>query len=102
MDEINQLVVVYVAAAHLLLSMMAAAIESRKRNRHAHARIGEISYGPIEDRDMSRIDYLNNKIWKNNIICVNMLRLNKDSSIRFCDLIRECGLLQDTVHICIE
>jgi hypothetical protein len=58
MDEINQLVVVYVTTAHLLLYMMAAAIESRKRKCHANARIGEISYGPIEDRDRSRTNVL--------------------------------------------
>jgi hypothetical protein len=87
MDEFNQLIVVYVAAAHLLLSMMVAAIESRKRKCHAHVRIGEISYGPIEDRDRSRIDYLNNKFCQNDVICVNMLRLNKGSFICFCDLI---------------
>jgi hypothetical protein len=84
MDEINQLVVVYVAAAHLLLSMMTAVIESRKRKHHDHAPIGQICYDPIEDRNMSRIDYLNNKIWKNDVICVNMLRLTKGSFIRFC------------------
>jgi hypothetical protein len=102
MDEINQLVVVYVATAHLLLSMMAATIESRKRKCLAHTSIGQINYGPIEDRDRSRIDYLNNKIWKNDIICINMLRLTKGSFIHFCDLIRERGLLQDTVHMCVE
>jgi hypothetical protein len=102
MDEINQLVVVYVAAAHLLLSIMAAAIESRKRKHHAHAPIGQISYGPIEDIDRSRIAYLNNKIRKNDVICVNMLRLTKGSFIQFCDLIRERGLLQHTVHMGVE
>jgi hypothetical protein len=76
-----------VAAAHLLLSMMVVAIESRKRKHHSHTLIGQISYGPIEDRDRSRIDYLNNKIWKSDVICVNMLRLNKVSFIHFCDLI---------------
>jgi hypothetical protein len=30
MDEINQLIVVYVAIAHLLLSMMVTTIESRQ------------------------------------------------------------------------
>jgi hypothetical protein len=94
MDEIKQLIVVYVATAHLLLYMMAAAVESRKRKCHAHAPIGQISYGPIEDRDRSRIDYLNNKIWKNDVICVNMLRLTKGSFIRFCYLIWERGLLK--------
>jgi hypothetical protein len=100
MDEINQLIVVYVAVAHLLFSMMAAAIESRKRKHHAH--IDEISYSPIEDRDMSRTDYFNNKIRKNDVICVNMLRLNKCTFIYFCDRIQERGLLQDTVHMCVE
>jgi hypothetical protein len=104
MDEINQLVVVYVAATHLLLSMMAAAIEFRKRNRHAHAHapIGQISSDPIEDRDRSRNNYINNKIWKNDVIYVNMLRLNKCSFIHFYDLIQECGLLQDIIHMCVE
>jgi hypothetical protein len=32
MDEINQLVVVYATAAHLLLSMMTATIEFEKEN----------------------------------------------------------------------
>jgi hypothetical protein len=91
-----------VAAAHLLLSMMVVAIESRKRKHHSHTLIGQISYGLIEDRDRSRIDYLNNKIWKNDVICVNMLRLNKVSFIHFCDLIRQRGLLQDTIHMCVE
>jgi hypothetical protein len=48
--------------AHWLLSMMAVVIECRKRKRHAHAPIGKISYGPIEERDTMRIEYLNNKI----------------------------------------
>jgi hypothetical protein len=68
--------------------MMAVAIESRKRKCHSHAPIGRISYAPIEDRDRSRIDYLNNKIWKNDVICVNMFRLTRPSFFRFCDLIR--------------
>jgi hypothetical protein len=53
-------------------------------------------------RDRSIIDYLNNKIRKNDAICVNMLRLTKGPFIHFCDLIRKCGLLQDTVYMCVE
>jgi hypothetical protein len=49
MDDTNQLVVVYMAAVHWLLSMMAVVVECRKRKRHAHAPIGKISYGPIEE-----------------------------------------------------
>jgi hypothetical protein len=48
--------------AHWLLSMMVVVIECRKRKRHAHAPIEKISYGPIEERDTMRIEYLNNKI----------------------------------------
>jgi hypothetical protein len=62
MDEMIQLLVVYVAAAHIFCCMMAAAIKFRKRKRLGHAPIGRISYDPIEDRDKSRSDYLNNKI----------------------------------------
>jgi hypothetical protein len=75
----TQLLVVCSTAAHMFRCMMVATNESRKRNCHGHAHIGRISYGPIENRDRSRIDYLNNKIWKNVVICVNML------SIMVCD-----------------
>jgi hypothetical protein len=49
-------------SAHWLLSMMAVVIACRKRKRHAHAPIGKISYGLIEERDRIKIEYLNNKI----------------------------------------
>jgi len=49
-----------------------------------------------------RIDYLNNKIWKNDTTCVNMLRLRRESFFRFCLLFRDCGLLEDTIHMCVE
>jgi hypothetical protein len=68
MNKMTQLLVVYAAAAHMFHSMMAVVIESRKRKCHNHAPMGRISYAPIEDRDRSRIDYLNNKIWKNDVI----------------------------------
>jgi hypothetical protein len=99
MNKMNQMLV-YVAAAHTLLSMMAMIIESRKRKRCAP--IEKITYAPIDDRDRMRIDYLNNKIWKNDITCVSMLRLNRPSFFRFCKLFRERGLLQDTIHMCVE
>jgi hypothetical protein len=31
-----------------------------------------------------------------------MLRLNRPSFFRFCKLFRERGLLQDTIHMCVE
>ncbi|XP_062227479.1 uncharacterized protein LOC133925635 [Phragmites australis] len=99
MDQRTKLLI-YGAAAHMLLSMMAMIIESRKRNRGASRE--RISYGPIDERDRMRFEYLNNKIWKNDVTCVNMLRLNKASFFRFCKLFRDRGLLQDTIHMCVE
>jgi hypothetical protein len=49
MDEMNQLLVVYAAVVHMFYCMMVVAIESRKRKRHDHASIGQISYGLIEE-----------------------------------------------------
>jgi hypothetical protein len=102
MDEMTQLLLVYAATAHIFRCMMAAAIESRKRKCHGHAPIGRISYGPIEDRDRSKIDYLNNKILKNDVICVNMFRVTRASFFCFCDLIQEHGLLKNSIHMCVE
>ena len=68
---------IYAAAAQMLLSMMSMAIQSRKRKRRAPRE--QICYGPIDERDRKRIEYLNDKIWKNDVTCVNMLRLNKAS-----------------------
>ncbi len=91
---------IYAAAAQMLLSMMSMVIQSRKRQRRAPRE--QICYGPIDERDRKRIEYLNDKIWKNDVTCVNMLRLNKASFFRFCKLFRDRGLLQDTIHMCVE
>jgi hypothetical protein len=99
MDKMNQ-ILVYVAAAHTLLSMMAMIIESRKRKRNAP--IEKITYAPIDERDRMRIDYLNNKIWKNDVTSVNMLRLNRASFFCFSKLFWGRGLLEDTIHMCVE
>ena len=99
MDGNNQ-ILVYAAAARTFLSMMAVVIETRKRKRRAP--IEKISYAPIDERDRIRLDYLNNKIWKSDVTCVNMLRLNRASFFCFCALFRDRGLLQDTVHMCVE
>jgi hypothetical protein len=53
-------------------------------------------------RDRKRMEYLDDKIWKSDVTCVNMLRLNRSSFFRFCQLIRNRGLLQDTIHMCVE
>jgi hypothetical protein len=89
-----------VAAAHMLLSMMAMVIASRKIKRN-EIRVG-ISYGPIVERDRMRMEYLDAKIWNNDITCINMLQLGRDSFFWFCKVFRDCGLLEDTIHMCIE
>jgi hypothetical protein len=48
-----------VTATHMLLSMMAMTIVSRKR-KHSTTR-SDITYGPIDERDRMRIEYLNKK-----------------------------------------
>jgi hypothetical protein len=96
MDEMAQLLIVCAAVSHMFRCMMVVAIESRKRKCYGHTPIGRISYAPIDGRDRSRIDYLNNKIWKNDVICVNMLRVTRASFFHFCDLLRE-----QTLFICM-
>jgi hypothetical protein len=61
-----------------------------------------ISYGPMEERDRIRFEYLNTRIWKNDTTCINMLRLNRDRFFHFCMVFRDGGLLQDTIHMCVE
>jgi hypothetical protein len=46
-------------------------IMSRKR-KWGTTRAG-ITYGPIAERDRMRIEYLNRKIWKNDITYINMI-----------------------------
>ena len=92
--------VICAAAAHMLSSMVAVIIQSRKRKRGE--RTAGITYGPMEERDRMRIEYLNNKIWRDDTVCVNMLRLNRDKFFWLCSLFRDRGLLKDTIHVCVE
>jgi hypothetical protein len=101
MDEDDQLIV-FIAAAHVLLSMMAMVIKSRKRKHHGHTPVGQIRYAPIDERDRRRFEYLNDKIWKCDVTCVNMLRLNRALFFCFCKLFSDRGLLEDTTHMCVE
>jgi hypothetical protein len=48
-----------------------------------------------------RIEYLTKKAWKDDVTCVNMLRLKRESFFRFCKLFRDHDLLQDT-PVCVE
>jgi hypothetical protein len=91
MDKATKLLI-YGASAHMLLSMMAMVIESRKRKRDSR-RVG-ITYGPMEERDRMRLDYLNTKIWMSDTTCVNMLRLSRSSFFRFCKGFRDRGNLK--------
>ncbi|XP_015612739.1 uncharacterized protein [Oryza sativa Japonica Group] len=99
MDKRTKLLVC-IAATNLLLSMMAMIIRSRKRTRGS--RREGIRYGPMAERDRIRIEYLETKIWFNDTTCIDMLRLRKGSFFRFCKLFRDRGLLEDTIHMCIE
>ena len=100
MDKRKKLLT-YMAAAHMLLSIMAMVIHhSKKRKRQAPRE--RIRYGPIDERDRIRLEYLENKIWKNDVTCVDMLRLSKASFFHFCKLFRDRGLLHDTIHMYVE
>ncbi|CAD6334876.1 unnamed protein product [Miscanthus lutarioriparius] len=61
---------------------MAIVVRSRKRKRAA--RREGITYAPIYERDRKRMEYLNDKIWKDDTTCVNMLRMNKAHFFKFC------------------
>jgi hypothetical protein len=89
-----------VIATHMLLSMMAMVIVSRKR-KWGTTRAG-ITYGPIAEREMMWIEYLNTKIWKNNTTCINMIRISRYHFFRFCNIFRDRGLLKDIIHMCVE
>ena len=84
----------------LLSMMMATIIQFRKRKRGTRREC--ITYGPMEERDRIRIKYLNAKIWKDDTTCINMLRLDRSRFFRFCKVFRDRGLLEDTIHMCIE
>ena len=97
--NMRQKMLVFAAAAYMAVSMIMLIVNSRKRKRKERL---SITYGPIEERDRMRIEYLDNKIWKNDTSCVNVLRLGKAAFFRFCNLFRTRGLLVDTIHMCVE
>jgi hypothetical protein len=77
---------------------MMAVITSRERKK---AVSGEpISYSPIDERDRIRIDYLNNKIWKNDVTCVNMLSLHYMHFFSFVNFLRIVACFR-TPFICV-
>ena len=97
MDKATKLLI-YAAAAHMLLSMMAIVIESRKRKRGGN-RVS-ITYRPMEERDRIRFDYLNTKIWRSDTTCINMLSLAEKGSFIFAKCL-EIVVCLKTLDICV-
>jgi hypothetical protein len=88
---------IHIAVAYMLVSMLTLVVNSRKRKWRE-----SISYGPIDETDRIRREYLDNKVWKNDTTCLNMLRMRKAPFFRFCQLFRDRKLLKDTIHMSIE
>jgi hypothetical protein len=61
-----------------------------------------ITYGPMEERDKNRIDYLNTKKIKDDTICTKMLGLKRESFFVLCQVLQERSLLIDTMHVYVE
>ena len=70
--HIKQKRLIFAVVSYMLVSMMTLVVQSRKRKRHA-----VICYGPIDERDRMRSEYLDNKIWRDEMTCVNVLRLGR-------------------------
>ena len=85
------------AVAYMFVSMLTLVVQSRKRKRRA-----TITYAPIDETDRMRREYLDNKVWKNDTTCLNMLRLRRAPFFRLCQLFRDRKLLRDTIHTSIE
>jgi hypothetical protein len=64
---------VFICAAASYWFLLVAAIVGRSRKRKRIARREGISYAPMAERDRKRIEYLNDKIWRNDTTCVDML-----------------------------
>nr|XP_051206930.1 uncharacterized protein LOC127322024 [Lolium perenne] len=85
------------AAVFVVWAAIVVAVRVLKRKRRPR-----ISYGPMHERDRMRIDYLTSKIWHSDVTCINMLRFNRASFFRLCEIMRERQLLENTVHLCVE
>ena len=85
-------------AAYAASCMVALFVTSRllknKRQR--------IIYGPMKERDKSRIEYFNTRIYKDDTTYIKMLRLKRAPFFWLCQVLREQSLLRDTNHVCIE
>jgi hypothetical protein len=63
---------IHTSVAYMLVSMFTLVVNSRKRKQRE-----SITYGPIDETDRMRREYLENKVWKNDTTCLNMLRMRK-------------------------
>ena len=99
MDKRKKLLI-YMAAAHMLLSMMVVVIHHHSRKRKRGTPRERISYGPVDERDRMRLEYLENKIGKNVVTCVNMLRLSKASFSIFVSYLGTVDCCK-TLYICV-
>ncbi|KAL6906486.1 hypothetical protein ACP4OV_004087 [Aristida adscensionis] len=84
-------------AGYVAASMVVLYVRSRLRSKRI-----PVNYGPIEERDRTRIDYLNKKIWQDDTTCTKTLRLKRALFFQLCEVLRERSLLRDTIHVCIE
>ncbi|KAL6906159.1 hypothetical protein ACP4OV_003760 [Aristida adscensionis] len=84
-------------AGYVAASMLVLYVRSRLRSKRI-----PVTYGPIEERDRTRIDYLNKKIWQDDTTCMKTLRLKRAPFFQLCEVLRERSLLRDTIHVCIE
>lgn len=87
----------YGAAAFVAVAMVALYVRSRLMKRRTR-----ITYGPMEERDRARIDYLNKKIYRDDSTCQKMLRLTRAPFFHLCEVLRGRGLLGDTIHVSVE
>ncbi|KAM3208103.1 hypothetical protein ACQJBY_063043 [Aegilops geniculata] len=78
--------------------MAALVVRSGKRKSRTEC----ISYGLMDETDRVRRQYFEDKIWKDDATCLNMLRLGRGPFFRFCQLLRDRRLLQDTIHMSVE
>ena len=85
------------ATVFVVWAAIVVAVPALKRKRRSR-----ISYGPMHERDRMRIEYLTSKIWHSDVTCINMLRFNRASFFRLCEIMRERKLLENSVHLCVE
>lgn len=85
------------AATFVVFALVALVIRDRIKKRRPR-----VTYGPIWERDQQRINYLNNKIFKCDVRCRNMLRVERAPFFRLCEILRELLLLRDSIHVSVE